>query len=110
MTPSAKRFKQILAVGPGMGDFCNEGHAWAETQGSLSKAWRTCQRGSWMAYWLQFYTHAVWDDIRAVARRFKIESPCDPYNRLGPETQKAFATALRARFNSDGSFRKGSKP
>lgn len=94
-------------------NLCHDGQAFARKHRLLSTAWRSCKNGCFMAYWL--LTHASkWHEnhhqlMKLRPRRFGLLTGYNLNEGESDATPKElaqFATAIRGKFNSDGSQRK----
>lgn len=91
--------------------WCRSGKQFAQEHQTLGSAWRACQNGCFMAYWLlNLISSTDTEDKWMVIQHLKHRAGMT-YALLGgtPDKRAKFATAIRSVFNSDGSYRKRGK-
>lgn len=96
--------------------FCKAARQWAMRQSTLNAAWRSCQVGSWMAWWLYNHTkRGDWTELAqeaiTISSNFQIDEQNQSTNLfLGygttPADQQRFADYLRANYWPSGNRRK----
>lgn len=90
--------------------FCMEGWEFAQQHATAGAAWRACQKGSFMAYWLVAILNRVPKSAMLACkpgRGFIAFRPSGGTPAKRDTNDRLYAEAIRARYCVDGRLRKG---
>lgn len=82
---------------------CQDAREWVENR-SLVQAWRDCQRGSWMAFWLGFGAHNRRDELARLANTIGLDDwdMGIMASGLPPQLDAEWADLLRKHYTPSG--------
>lgn len=103
--PRLKTFKEATPK------FCLSGRRWAREQPDLRTAWRTCQNGGWMAWWLNEYRGVPISVLLHIATSCGVVDQWESvvvFNVVGVprSAQRRYADELRRLFHPSGAYRR----